>query len=88
VDTEPALAFVYQAAYGEFSENEYCVLMVGRYRGVVRPNPEHAYDLQWVSYDSCVRDIARDPDKYTPWARIAIDALEGHPLTRSVAAAA
>ena len=88
VDTEPALAFVYQAPYGDSSENEYCVLMVGRYRGVVRPNSEHAYDLRWVDFDACRIDISRDPDKYTPWARISIEALEGHPLTRSVAAAA
>ncbi len=85
---EQALAFIYQAPFGDDSENEYCVLMVGQVAGGVCPNPEHVYEFKWVDFASCAADLARHPESYTPWARIAIEALDGHPLTNGVVAAA
>ena len=74
--------FVYFAAHGQECENEYCVLMIGRYSGPVMPQPDHAYAMRWLDFDEVVRDIANDPGKYTPWAHLAIESLDGHPLTR------
>jgi isopentenyl-diphosphate delta-isomerase len=88
VPMETVLAFIYFEAYGQQCENEYCVLMVGRYSGPVHPHPDHAYDMRWVDFDECAADLARDPGKYTPWARLAIQNLEGHPRTRGEDAAA
>jgi isopentenyl-diphosphate delta-isomerase len=75
-------AFVYYDSYGQHCENEYCTLLVGRYDGPVHPHADHAYDMQWLDFEACAADIAAEPNKYTPWARLAIHRLAGHPLAR------
>jgi isopentenyl-diphosphate delta-isomerase len=82
VPMDIARAFVYFDSYGQYCENEYCAVLVGRHDGPVQPHPDHAYDMRWVDFSACAADIAREPRNYTPWARLAIQSLEGHPLTR------
>jgi isopentenyl-diphosphate delta-isomerase len=81
-------AFVYYDSYGQHCENEYCTLLVGRHDGSVHPHTDHAYDMQWLDFEACAADIAAEPEKYTPWARLAIQRLVGHPLTRGEGAVA
>jgi isopentenyl-diphosphate delta-isomerase len=81
-------AFVYFDFYGQYCENEYCAVLVGRHDGPVHLHPDHAYNMQWVDFGTCAADVAREPGKYTPWARLAIQSLEGHPLTRGKGVAA
>jgi isopentenyl-diphosphate delta-isomerase len=88
VPMEAVLAFIYYAPHGQECENEYCMLMVGRYSGPVQPHPDHAYATHWLDFAECVADLARDPERYTPWAKLAIESLTGHPFTRGGAAAA
>lgn len=64
--------FNYFAQYGDYCENEHCHLMVGEYDGEVKLNPEMGYEYKWVEREEFLKDIAQNPDKYTPWAKAAV----------------
>ncbi len=36
----------------------------------VTPNPDEVADTAWIDLDDLIADIARRPDRYTPWLRI------------------
>ena len=65
-------AFSYFARYGERCENEYCFTLVGELNGSFKLNPEVAYGSQWVDQADFYADIARSPEKYSPWAVLAV----------------
>ena len=37
---------------------------------VVRPNPDEVMDVRWVELNDLIRDVAENPEDYTPWLRI------------------
>lgn len=53
---------------GDFCENEYCYLMEGKYDGEVNMNPDTGYEYKWEDKEKFLEDIAKNPQKYTPWA--------------------
>ncbi len=59
--------FNYFASYGNFCENEYCLILIGKYNGKVHPNPEIIYKYKWVKAEKLFKDIKINPLKYTPW---------------------
>jgi isopentenyl-diphosphate delta-isomerase len=87
VPLERVLAFQYFAPWGDHCENEYCVLFVGRVDGSVTLNPDHGYALRWLDIDACLAEIRRAPERFTPWARIALEDLAQHPRFASLLAA-
>lgn len=36
----------------------------------MRPNPDEVMDTRWIDYHDLVADVARHPDRYTPWLKI------------------
>src|SRR3989304_7451405 len=70
-------AFTYFAPDGEWCENEYCYILTGNYDGGFKPNKKLVYDAKKVRFEEFVGDIARNPKKYTPWARITAQKLIG-----------
>jgi isopentenyl-diphosphate delta-isomerase len=65
--------FQYQAQYKDIgSENEVCAVLVGHYQGKVEPAPEEAADFKWISLAELKKDIVKNPDRYTPWFKIAL----------------
>lgn len=60
--------FNYFAKYGEFCENEHCVLMVGEYNGEVSLNPEAGYEYKWIDKKEFLASLESNPKNYTPWA--------------------
>jgi len=60
--------FNYFAKWGEYCENEYCVMMVGEYDGEVKMDPNVGYGFKWVSKEEFLKDIETNPQSYTPWA--------------------
>ncbi len=72
-------AFNYFAQYeNNLCENEYCLFMVGQYNEQPKPNPEVAYDYQWMSFEKLLEDIKLHPQEYTPWLIKALEELEKH----------
>lgn len=68
--------FHYQAKYKDIgSENEMCALLVGKYNGKVKPNKQEVADYKWISLDELKKDIKKNPSKYAPWLKIALEKI-------------
>lgn len=59
--------FNYSAQDKEYSENEYCYLMVGEYEGEVKLDPEVGYEYKWMSKREFLKDVQNNPQNYAPW---------------------
>lgn len=73
-------AFNYFAPYhtvqGDFCENEYCFMMVRKYDGEVKLNPDMGYEYKWMEWSDFLKDIETNPKNYTPWAREGVKVLK------------
>ncbi len=76
--------FNYFAQYGEYCENEHCHLLVGEYNGEVHLNPEAGYEYKWMNKTDFLKDIAANPDNYTPWAVESVRVLEKNKFFRDI----
>lgn len=66
--------FQYQAKYKDVgSENEICALLIGKYNNKIKPYPKEVIDYKWISIDELKKDINKNPNKYTPWLKIAFN---------------
>jgi isopentenyl-diphosphate delta-isomerase len=67
------LDYTYWAKFGDYSENEFCVLLTGNLEQVPSPNPDEIMETRFITMDDLASDISKNPDTYTPWFRIAFD---------------
>ena len=70
-------SFTYFARFAEYCENEYCVVLAGRFEGTPAHNLEHAYDQRWVDPETCLREMRQEPDRFTPWAHHTMSGFVG-----------
>ena len=80
VPVEKIGAFCYFARDGKNCENEYCTILVGKYNGKVRPNKNEVYEVKQVAFNQFVKDIGKNPAKYTPWAKLAAKQIASRQL--------
>ncbi len=64
--------FNYFKKYGEYCENEHCAIMRGEYDGEVNLNPDMGYEYKWMDKKEFLKDLASNPEDYTPWAKEAV----------------
>ena len=77
-------SFVYEVAAGSILiEHEYDTILVGKYDGVVNPNPSEVQDARWVDIEQLVQDIIEKPEEYTPWLKIILERM-GYKLEKPV----
>lgn len=69
-------AFNYFVRDGANCENEYCAILVGKYDGKIKPNVKEVYGTKSVFFDDFIKDITLNPQKYTPWARLAAEKIK------------
>ena len=69
------LAFNYFERFDGKCENEYCALIAGQIKGKIKPDKNHVHDHRWVILKDLVDDMDKNPDKYVPWAKVAVDRL-------------
>jgi len=67
------LDYTYWAKFGDYSENEFCVLLTGKLEGAPKPNPDEIMETRYVTMDDLAADMSKNPDQYTPWFKIAFD---------------
>lgn len=66
--------FTYTADVGSnLTENEFDHVLFGEYDKEPKPNPDEAAGWKWVKLDELKKDIAKNPDNYTPWLRLMFD---------------
>jgi len=70
---ERELDYTYWAKFGDYSENEFCVLLLGKLEGQPRPDPDEVMEVKYMKMDELAADMARNPESYTPWFKIAFD---------------
>ncbi len=65
--------FHYRAEFDNgLIENEIDHLFVGQYDGEINPNPQEVGDIKWISLENLKKDMALNPNIYTPWFKIII----------------
>src|SRR3990167_5245248 len=75
VDIKNVGGFNYFAKDGQNCENEYCAVLTGQFNGKFRPNSREVYEAKWAGYEDFIVDIAKNPSKFTPWAKKAVKVL-------------
>ncbi len=66
--------FIYDTPVGSgLTEHEFDHVFFGTYDGMPKLNPEEVRDWKWVGLDDLKKDMAKNPNLYTPWSKIAID---------------
>lgn len=67
--------FNYFVQEEKYCENEYCAILIGEYNKAVKPNKDVVYEYKWLSRKDFLTDMKNKPQKYTPWANLAIGEL-------------
>ena len=63
--------FVYQARFGDAgSEHELCGVVVGKSDSEPTPHPDEISEWRWIGADELDRELADNPDVYTPWFKM------------------
>ena len=70
---QPLFSFVYHAPFANgFTEHELDHVFVGRFDGHPRPDPEEADEWRWADPARVLESIAREPESYSVWFRLAL----------------
>jgi isopentenyl-diphosphate delta-isomerase len=70
----PLFSFIYKAAFDNgLTEHEFDHVLVGRFNGEAKPNPEEVQATQWMSLEKLKQEINDNPTKFTPWLKIIIN---------------
>jgi len=68
--------FQYQVRFDEFgSENELCHVYLGRVQESMQANSEEIAALRFVSAEDLDAELAKQPDRFTPWFKLEWQAL-------------
>ncbi len=72
------LAFAFFARDGRFCENEFCILFVGRYDGLLSPNKKHVKSHRWIKWSRLLSELGNHADEFTPWLKAAVESLKNN----------
>ena len=76
-DVKYLFKFHYQVPYKDIgSENEICAVLKVKISGKISPNPEEISECRWMDIESFKKDLSANPEKYTPWLKIAFKKYE------------
>jgi isopentenyl-diphosphate delta-isomerase len=74
VPLKGAFSFVYKADFSNgLTEHEFDYVFAGTFDGKPQMNPDEADAFKWVDIAKLKKDVAANPDKYTPWFRIVFE---------------
>jgi isopentenyl-diphosphate delta-isomerase len=63
--------FQYHAPFGDLgSEHELCHVFAGFVDGEVVAHPDEIADWRFIAPDELTREIAADPERFTPWLKL------------------
>ena len=76
-ELKEAFSFVYKAKFGNgLTEHEYDHVFTGVYGGPEPiPDKNEVDDFKWIGMIELEKDVSANPDKYTPWFKIALKRL-------------
>lgn len=63
--------FQYHAKFGNVgSEREICAVYMGKSNDKIVVNPTEIAEWKWIKINNLTRELAKDPDQYTPWIKL------------------
>jgi isopentenyl-diphosphate delta-isomerase len=71
---EEMFTFLYRASDVKtgLTEYEFDHVLCGEFNGKPRPNPDEIDDWKWIDLTALSVDLENNPERYTPWFRMAI----------------
>lgn len=79
VNLQPAFSFVYRADLpGQLVEHEFDHVLIGSSEQVPVPVAAEVDDWRWESSDRILSELAKTPDEFTVWFRIALTRVLQH----------
>ena len=70
-----AFDFVYRAEVDELIEHEFDHVFLGKYDGLVSPDPVEVMSHRWLTVSAVQQDLKISPGKYTPWLKMVLDGV-------------
>ena len=79
VDLKESISFIYKAPFDNgLTEHEYDHVLLGKYSGVPKINPEEVASWKWMPLDEIKSDISLRPELYTAWFKVIFDKFYQH----------
>lgn len=76
---EALFSFIYKAPFDNgLTEHELDHVLLGQSESNPVINPEEVHDWKWVTLDSLMHDITRQPELYTAWFKIIFNRFYNH----------
>ncbi len=70
-DLKHLFTFQYHAQYNPgLAEREICAVYIGKSNGPVTVNPNEIADWKFVSINELTRELAKNPEQYSPWLKM------------------
>jgi isopentenyl-diphosphate delta-isomerase len=75
VPLKESFSFTYRAtdAASGLTEHEFDHVLIGRFDGQPRPNPDEIDEWKWVTPNHLREDVQRHPQDYTPWFQLCLE---------------
>jgi len=78
-DLSEIFSFIYKTPVsGGLTEWEYDHVFVGKYNGKVKPDLNEIAEVKWVQVEDLMKDVRRNPSKYTEWLKLSLDKVVAH----------
>lgn len=78
-DLKETIKFIYKAPFDNgLTEHEIDHILIGYYLDDPKINPEEVADWKWMALEDVQKDIAENPEKYTPWFKIIFEKFYDH----------
>ncbi len=76
---EEAFSFIYKAKFDNgLTEHELDHVLIGKYDGSVKSNPDEVASWNWVDVETLKGDMKENPDRYAYWLKVAMGKLGSH----------
>ncbi|WP_149277597.1 isopentenyl-diphosphate Delta-isomerase [Pareuzebyella sediminis] len=73
-ELDELFSFIYKAPFDNgLTEHEFDHVMIGKYKGEPKLNPEEVADWKWMKPIDVKNDILLNPDRYTAWFKIIFE---------------
>ncbi|PSN82358.1 isopentenyl-diphosphate delta-isomerase [Candidatus Marsarchaeota G2 archaeon ECH_B_SAG-F08] len=54
------------------TEHEFLHVLVGLYDGEVKPDPNEAAEVKWISLEELRKEVNKNPENYAVWTRLVL----------------
>ena len=71
-DLKEVFSFIYKAKVENLTEYEFDHVFVGKFDRKPEPNKEEVEDWKWIKINELTQDVAKNPEKYTHWFKVAL----------------